>query len=447
MLSEEALIVLAAFCACGLLVLGVLELIWPTRPRHPVRGRRPVPASQVLAARTARLHRTSPLERRALEPRPSLPGRRTSLPRPLEAPSPVLTVAPAAAPTVAEVTASPRVGTVVDECFALHQVGQHTEVLALATASLRAEVDRTTTAALWSVVALAHQGLGDDAEARIALQTAVTAAPAADQPTYQRQLAALADGVARRRLAEAAQHPRADSEASLEAVREAVGWLEHAVAAAPADPALAEQSAAALDTLWRSYERTATALLQRQDFLASRRLLGEALADPRVPAERVDTFREMVTATFSGEIGQLTARAVRGVQDGRETDALRALERAEALLATLNDEVLSPKRREEVDRRLWWSYCKLGERRLTAAEPETALEPLVHALGYDVGAERHEETRALLERALDGAADREAAIVYCDRLWARLYGATETLVGDLTGASGPTQRLFETLDR
>jgi hypothetical protein len=166
-----------------------------------------------------------------------------------------------------------------------------------------------------------------------------------------------------------------------------------------------------------------------------------------VPAERVDTFREMVTATFSGEIGQLTARAVRGVQDGRETDALRALERAEALLATLNDEVLSPKRREEVDRRLWWSYCKLGERRLAAAEPETALEPLVHALGYDVGAERHEETRVLLERALDGAADREAAIVYCDRLWARLYGATETLVGDLTGASGPTQRLFETLDR
>ncbi len=447
MLSEEALIVLAAFCACGLLVLGVLELIWPTRPRHPVRVRRPTPASQILAARTARLHGTSPLERRALEPRPSPPGRRAPQPRPLEAPMRVEAVAPAPVPAVAEVAASPRVGSVVDECFALHQAGQHAEVLALATASLPGEVGATTTAALWSVVALAHQGLGDDAEARTALQAAVAAAPAADQPTYQRQLAALADGVARRLLAEAAQHPRGDSEGSLEAVRAAVGWLEHAVAAAPADPALAEQSAGALDTLWRSYERTATALLQRQDFLAGRRLLGEALADPRVPAERVDTFREMVTATFSGEIGQLTARAVRGVQDGRETDALRALERAEALLATLNDEVLSPRRREEVDRRLWWSYCKLGERRLAAAEPETALEPLVHALGYDVGAERHEETRTLLERALDSAADREAAIVYCDRLWARLYGAAETLVGDLTGASGPTQRLFETLDR
>ena len=36
MLSEEALIVVAAFGACGLLVLGLLELVWPTRPRHPV---------------------------------------------------------------------------------------------------------------------------------------------------------------------------------------------------------------------------------------------------------------------------------------------------------------------------------------------------------------------------------------------------------------------------
>ena len=447
MLSEEALIVLAAFCACGLLVLGVLELIWPTRPRHPVRVQRPAPAGRVLAARTARLPRTNLLERRPLEPRASAPGRRTSQPWPQEAPVSVVSVPPAPTPTAAEVAASPRVGSVVDECFALHQAGQHAEVLALATASLRGEVDGTTTAALWSVVALAQQGLGDDAEARTALRAAVAAAAPADRPTYQRQLGALAEGVARRLLAEAAQHPRGDSEASLAAVRGAVEWLEHAVAAAPTDPALAEQSAGALVKLWRAYERTATALLQRQDFFAGRRLLGEALADPRVPPERVDTFREMVTATFSGEIGQLTARAVRGVQDGRETDALRALERAEALLATLNDQVLSAKRREEVDRRLWWSYCKLGERRLAAAEPETALEPLVHALGYDVGAERHEETRALLERALDGAADREAAIVYCDRLWARLYGATETLLGDLTGASGPTQPLFETLDR
>jgi hypothetical protein len=144
----------------------------------------------------------------------------------------------------------------------------------------------------------------------------------------------------------------------------------------------------------------------------------------------VDAFRELLTTTFGGEIGQLTAQAIRCVQDAREADALRAIGRVETLMATLSDEALSPKRREEIERRLWWVYSKLGERRLEAGQHEAALEPLVHALGYDVGAEQHDETRALLERALDGAPDREAAIVHCDRLWAHLYGASETLAGE-----------------
>src|SRR5207247_2549311 len=37
MLSEEALILIAVVGACALLILGILELIWPSRPRHPVR--------------------------------------------------------------------------------------------------------------------------------------------------------------------------------------------------------------------------------------------------------------------------------------------------------------------------------------------------------------------------------------------------------------------------
>jgi hypothetical protein len=32
-LSEEAVILVATLGACGLLVLGVLELVWPTKPR------------------------------------------------------------------------------------------------------------------------------------------------------------------------------------------------------------------------------------------------------------------------------------------------------------------------------------------------------------------------------------------------------------------------------
>lgn len=37
MLSEEGLILVVVLVACALVVLGVLELAWPTRPRHPVR--------------------------------------------------------------------------------------------------------------------------------------------------------------------------------------------------------------------------------------------------------------------------------------------------------------------------------------------------------------------------------------------------------------------------
>jgi hypothetical protein len=51
MLTEEALIVLAAFGACGLLILGVLELLWPTRPKHTPPPRRPA------VPRVARPHR------------------------------------------------------------------------------------------------------------------------------------------------------------------------------------------------------------------------------------------------------------------------------------------------------------------------------------------------------------------------------------------------------
>jgi hypothetical protein len=87
----------------------------------------------------------------------------------------------------------------------------------------------------------------------------------------------------------------------------------------------------------------------------------------------------------------------------------------------------------------------------------------LHALGYDVGPEQREQTRALLLRALDGVADaralgireladtgdREAAIVQCDKLWALLRSANETglTLTELGGVYLKVQRLFETLGR
>jgi hypothetical protein len=97
--------------------------------------------------------------------------------------------------------------------------------------------------------------------------------------------------------------------------------------------------------LWRVWQRTVMTLAQRQEFRAARRLLREALADPHFPAALAETFKELFSGTFSGEIGQLTAQAIRSMQEARESDALASLQRAETLLDTLNGEALPPSRR------------------------------------------------------------------------------------------------------
>jgi tetratricopeptide (TPR) repeat protein len=508
-LSEEALIVLAAFGACGLLVLGVLELLWPTRSRHPVRR------APAVVTRASRPHRTSALTRHALGPGRDPYARRgaaaalsapTAKPALLPAPSPPRPAAASVAPIVpapvaeaagvleaaevgavaqaeeeatrpadvAEVAGVPDVPVaasallatgvpVVAACLALHQEGRHAEAIEAATAAVAIGPGAATAAALWSVVALARQAQGEPQEARLALQSAIEAAPAGERPAYRRQLAALAEAAARDRLADAERHSRPDSEQRLAALREAAAWLACGLAAAPASGALAETMAGCQALLWPAWERTVMVLVQRQDFRAARRLLHEALADPRFPSSRGETFRGLFSGTFSGEIGQLTAQAIRSVQDAREADALGALQRAEALLGALNDEALPPRRREEVDRRLWWGYRALGERRLASGECEAALEPLLHALGYRVGPEQQEETRALVLRALDGVADaralgireladagdREAALVHCDRLWALLRSAGDRGLSptDLGAVHRKVQRLFESLGR
>jgi len=165
---------------------------------------------------------------------------------------------------------------------------------------------------------------------------------------------------------------------------------------------------------------------------------------------------------FENDNVQLTAQAIRSVQEARETEALGSLQRAEELLARVHDEALPPKRREEVDRRLWWGYNRLGARRVESGEFEDAIEPLFRALRLaPVGTERHAETRAALVRAFEGLVDaraleirqraddgdREAAVVETDRLWARLTGARARgrEEHDLAVASAMVRRLFDEL--
>jgi hypothetical protein len=152
------------------------------------------------------------------------------------------------------------------------------------------------------------------------------------------------------------------------------------------------------------------------------------------------------------------------MQEARESEALSALQRAEGLIESIHAEALPPKRREEVDRRLWWGYNKLGVRRVEAGQFEDALDPLFHALRMAGSApDRQAETRAALVRAFEGyadaralairevadAGDREAALVQSDRLWTRIKGALEQGLSseDLAGALARVQRLFEHIGR
>src|SRR5204863_5409123 len=129
---------------------------------------------------------------------------------------------------------------VVEICFALYQQQRFSEVIDRAADALTAGPDgRPLTdpqekAALWSIVALARQALGEDTGARTALENAIAVAPDSDRPTYQRQLASLAESVAQGLLAEAQRQGSPDSDDCLGMIRSAVAWLERGATAAPA---------------------------------------------------------------------------------------------------------------------------------------------------------------------------------------------------------------------
>jgi len=469
-LTEEALIVLAALGALGLVVLGTLELLWPSRPKHPARG------ASTPAEPAPRRWRSS-IPRHAASRREAylkMPPASALAPAPAQPPFP--RAAPAA--PVVEVAVTPAVESsvegpiaIVDRCFELYQQHRYADVVSIAAAALgndappaRRPAGAREAAALWSVLALAQQALGDHAGARAALEAATEASPEAERATYRRQLVTLALGVARDLIASSGAHVAPDSESRVGDLRDALAWLDRGRAAAPGDTDLRDLAVTAEARLWPAYEQVVMALVQRQEFPAARRLLREALAHPRVPAARAETFRELFSGTFSGEIGQLTAQAIRAMQEARETEALGSLERAERLLESVHDEALPPKRREEVDRRLWWGYNKLGLRRVEAGAFEEAIEPLLRALRLaGTAPDRQSETRAALVRAFEGwtetsalairevadAGDREAAIVRSDKLWTRLRTALEEGLSEreLAGAFTRVRRLFEEIGR
>src|SRR5437667_3188028 len=301
---------------------------------------------------------------------------------------------------------------VVERCFALYQEKRYDEVLTIgedALVRLRREEPTAPSrdvAALWSVVGLAKQALGDDDGAYAALESSIETATDTERATYRRHLASLALDAAQARLTRAGTHDAGDR---VGVIRSAIAWTERGLAAVTSDPALTDVREEAHDALWQAYEQDAMTLLQRQEFPEARQVLHEALDDTQLPAARATEFRGLLSGTFGGEIGQLTAQAILSMQEGRESEAVATLQRAEKLLDAIPTDALPPARRDEVDQRLWWGYAELGSRRLEVGDYEEALDPLLHALRFDsIGADRQAETRAAIARALEGIASVRA---------------------------------------
>jgi tetratricopeptide (TPR) repeat protein len=444
-LTEEALIFLGALGALGLLVLGTLELLWPSRKRSAPQA---PPAPTPPAVRRWRSNHA----------RHAAGARARYLKRP-QAVEPI--AIPVAAAQPADAVEAPGAIAGVDRCSELYEARRYADAVTLARVALAARpADDREAAALWSLLGRSQRALGDYAAAREALEAAIEAAPADAQPSHEAELARVALAVAQELVVAAGTYVAPDDERRVTDLRDALAWAERGQALAPDDAELRDLATTAELRLWPAYEQVVMALVQRQQFGAARRLLHGALDDPRVPSTRAATFRELFSGTFGGEIGQLTAQAIRSMQEARETEALTALERAERLLESVHDEALPPKRREEVDRRLWWGYNRLGVRRVEAGAFEEAIEPLVRALRLAGGApDRESDTRAALVHAFEGwtemralairevadAGDREAAIVGSDKLWTRLRAALQEGLSDrdLAGAFARARRLFE----
>ena len=317
------------------------------------------------------------------------------------------------------------------------------------------------TARLWGLIGLARQEQGDVHGARSAFEEAIVAAPVEDRSAWQRHMAQLTLHAGQALLARV-ESGAGDATERIDTLRVAIAWFESGITVAAADETLRDALTTARSALWPTYEEAVNGLLQRQEFHVARRLLREAQADEDCPIAVQASFREMLAVTFGGEVGQLTAEAIRRMQEGKEEECLATLDRAETVLRTIPEEGIPARRRQELERRLWWGYTKLGIKRVDGGLWEEATEPLLRALSFQaVGTGRQEETRGPLVRALaemvnaraplierlTEEGDRDGALELCEKLWAVLKSALERGIGneELSPALTRTQQLFERL--
>ena len=453
MLTEEALILLATLGAAGMLVLGVLELLWPSRPTpSAARRARTTPSEddepdaspltwRLLGERAVVVSDVEPPARtfRPEEIWVSPPATDASsevavgesvvaepvVASPADASDATQFAPTAQAPSIANefpqerfVSPIPERAALHDEvrgpvlpietCVAMYEAQRFTEVVSLGSAALELHAGMASVsnrfeeaAALQDLVALSKHELGDREGARAAFIAAIRGAAPDVRATYVDHLVAAVRAVA---------DPEADAGKGdtdrLRELRACMIALDDVLAVVPGNEDVHATQGMVRDALSPVCERLVARVASGHEGEEVRLLVVDTLTDETMPLAWRERVRAQLTAVSSAEIGQLTAQAIRRLQEGHDADALDALARAERLSAALPHDAVTEERREEFERRLWWGYTKVGVRRLDTASFEEALEPLFAALrlaGPDE--ERGVETRGALARALGGAVE------------------------------------------
>lgn len=438
MLTEGASVVLgtlvATLVACGLLVLGVLDLLWPVRrrpvrqaPAAPRRDRTPTPARE-----EPRLHG---------EPAPT-PAPMTAIPGAGPEPAPAPAVDPAE---------------VLERCRRLVAAERPGDAVAAAMAVLErpAGIAPGVVAALWREVGAARAAVGDHDGALAAFRAAIEAAPAAERDGLRRELAVWASGVARELTIVAP--PGADG---FTAVRAARAILDAAAEASGPDRSLESAHADLAPVYWPAYEAHLRGLVDAQDFSEAYRLATEALADATLPAERRALFETFRAQTLTSRIASLVGRAVASIDDNRDWEAVGALERAETLFRSASG--LPAEHRDDLVRCMAAVYARLGKRRVESGDFEDAIDPLFRAfrIGAIDAGERDDlrwtmvqalkgvvEARVAMIREVAAAGSRDSAAVQAEKLWQLLRSGMAAGVPQesLTQALATTRRLLDDL--
>ncbi len=471
MTFEEALIVLLAAGAVILLFVGLAQAL-DNRPPTPVRrGRRP--------GERARGRRSAEPGAGAVEPAVRPPTSRWPNPEPhsddtppQEEEDPESLAALEAAPW--PVPADPRLA-LLEASVTLYQSAKHQELLAAVEPYLRstarAQGDEATRgdshalSAVWSLAGLSRQAMGDPSGARHAFEAALATAPeAAAEVSWEScppRLAALSVSVGRRLLEMAERSPEGGTERII-GPRLAQVWLAWRLAVAPGDRAPGALLEHAREALAGGYWEVGRALIRRQDFGEARALVQQGLDRGELPTERGAALLELLSTSLTEEIGRLTAPAIRGTAD--ESQAVVALETAQAMLAGPVDAAMTPAQRSAVTRRLWRGYAKLGIRRLESENFEAAMEALFTALGMrEIDARRQRQVRNALLRTLErlaetgagavtrllGEGNRPAAVEVVQRLLLHIQRAREEGIPreELNVTTAKARQLVEHIDQ